>query len=54
MTGEQKPVPTRKQALQKWLPPLTELWIFGVVAMFFVVRILGSSTVQNLLRKAGQ
>lgn len=37
----------------KWLPLLTELWVFAVIAMFFVVRILGSNSAKHFLRKAG-
>ena len=36
----------------KWLPLLTELWILAVIAMFFVIRILGSNSAKHFLSKA--
>lgn len=39
--------------LRRYLPVLTEVWIFGTIAVFFAIRILGSNTVQHFLRSKG-
>jgi hypothetical protein len=55
MTGpDQSEQFENRSAIKKWLPLLAELWIFAVLATFFLIRILGSGTVQKLLHNAGQ
>jgi hypothetical protein len=34
-------------------PRLVELWIFAAIAVFFLVRVLGSSAAQHLLKAIG-
>jgi hypothetical protein len=53
MNGEQNISQGKKlNFFDKWLPLLTELWIFAVIAMFFVIRILGSNSAKHFLCKA--
>lgn len=50
--GENEGAETRSMGTRLW-PALIELWMAGLLAAFFVIRILGSSVGQRLLARLG-
>jgi len=52
-TGEsiQETQPRRREAWKSLWPVLIDIWIFGVVAAFFVIRIVDSNLGQRVLAK---
>ena len=44
---------TWRSTLRRWNTLLVQLWMTAVLLIFVVIRILGSNTVQNMLRRWG-
>lgn len=44
-------IPVRRKFA--WVPVVAEIWMIAVLLFFFVLRIVGSTTGQHLLRKLG-
>jgi hypothetical protein len=44
---------TWRSTLRRLSPLLVQLWMTAVLFIFIVIRILGSNTVQNMLRRWG-
>lgn len=54
MSAQQTNSETGSELLSgRLLAILTEVWIFGVIAAFLVIRILGSGTAAHFLHKMG-
>jgi hypothetical protein len=55
MTGtDQSAQNPNRWSITRWLPLFTELWIFAVIAVFLVVRVLNSNTAHRLFREIGR
>jgi len=44
---------TWRSTLRRLSPLVVQLWMTAVLFIFIVIRILGSNTVQNMLRRLG-
>jgi hypothetical protein len=44
---------TWRSTVRRLSPLLVQLWMTAVLLIFIVIRILGSNTVQNMLRRWG-
>jgi len=54
MSAKQTNSQTKREPLSgRLLAILTEVWIFGVITAFLVIRILGSGTAAHFLHKMG-
>jgi len=55
MTEREKRAPhPRRKEIPRRLPALTVVWIFAVIVMFVVVRIVGSNTFRHLIHSTGR
>jgi hypothetical protein len=54
--GSSKIEPAEKPphlVLRRWLPVVIQIWMTGVLILFVVIRVLGSSSAQVFLRRWG-
>jgi len=51
---KERPADPRRKDVPRWLPLLTEVWIFAVIVVFLAVRIVGSNTFRHFMHSTGR
>ncbi len=49
----EQPARSQIRLPHKWLSIIVEVWVFATIAVFFVVRVLGSNLVSHWLQRIG-